>query len=170
MIKRPAIPWRVTLAAALDQIMRQTGHFLVCPETGAAITPEDCLAGNVERDHNPPLSQRRYDEKTGDYDPPANDYNYLEILTKEGHAIRTNKLRGLHRGDKTQLKHDRRLNRKEDAHKRAMAAKMDLPTIAEEGFDPSDVRKAARKGTPTRHWPIKSRKLQSRGFPKKGKS
>ena len=43
----------------------------------------------IHWDHNPPLGLRPIDPETGDFDPPANDPDYLQVLVVEDHADKT---------------------------------------------------------------------------------
>lgn len=148
MPKRPAIPWRVVLAAAI----RQAGGSIPCAETGDPITALDAYQGEVERDHNPPLSQRKYNDELGEYTPDANDPEHIDLVSKKGHRIRTNQRRGLNRGDQTENAHRKRLVRKEGEHADRMASKIPgqkrkpKGTIKSRGFNKSVKRKIRATG------------------------
>lgn len=121
--KRPAIPWRVVaiVAARQAEFTPDLGYHICCAETGEFIGPDQI--DQLERDHNPPLILREYDEKTGLYTPDANDPNHIDLVSIEGHKRRTNQRRGLNRGDQTEHAHRRSIRAKEAAHKDAMANK-----------------------------------------------
>ncbi len=69
-MKRPHMPLSVKLKAALIQLQ---------------LDPD-----NVDFDHAPPLALRTYDSKTGLYSPDANDPRYIQALSREAHALKTN--------------------------------------------------------------------------------
>lgn len=120
-MKRPAIPWRVVLAAAI----RQAGGSIPCAETGEPITEKEALnkKTGVQRDHNPPLALRPYDEESGTYEPDANNALFIDIVSYKGHNIRTHKRRGLARGDQTEIAHVKRVSKKHKAHLDRMSDK-----------------------------------------------
>ncbi len=47
------------------------------------------LCAPLHFDHRPPLCDRPYDTEAGDFKPPQNDPNYLEVVTKPHHDERT---------------------------------------------------------------------------------
>lgn len=67
--RRKSIPDRVKLIAALKRF---------------GLTTSD-----VEFDHNPALALRTWNELTGDTIPPANDPDYIDMLLKDEHKIKT---------------------------------------------------------------------------------
>ncbi len=47
------------------------------------------LVGPLQFDHRPPLCDRPYDTEAGDFVPPQNDPDYIEVLAKPQHDERT---------------------------------------------------------------------------------
>lgn len=138
---RPRIPQSKIIALCI----RQAGGSIPCAETGEPITVTEALAGRVHIDHVPPLSQRGRTEDGG-YIPDANNIAHLDLVSADGHKIRTFERRGLQRGDLTENAHQTRVAEKHAAHLGAMEGKR--PGVPRE-----------RKGS------IRSRGFQKRGTP-----
>lgn len=103
MSKRPHIPLRVQLDAALFQL---------------GLDPR-----KAELDHDPALQLRAYDEATGKYNPDANNPRFLVWRSAESHAQKTFKDNGTGRGDLTAMAVSRKVRTAHELHQARMAAK-----------------------------------------------
>jgi hypothetical protein len=93
---RPHIPWSVrylvigrqVVAAKLDPV---TDLICLSAKKAAEINIR-ILFGNekVHLDHDPPLRVRSFNERTGEYDPPANSADHLTYRTVTDHRRKTN--------------------------------------------------------------------------------
>lgn len=129
---RPYMPEAIKRAAIVHNMERNEGK-LICAETGMQISSIDVGTGKIAFDHSPALALRRRipgingeepdDTDASSYEPHANDPRYLDVVLVEGHAYRTNKKRGLNRGDQTQIAHGRKVRSSMQKHRDAMAAK-----------------------------------------------
>lgn len=148
----------MTKSAERGAFIRAGGGAIKCAETGKVITVDDALKRRVHIDHNPPLALRAFDITTNDYIPHANDVEHLDVVSAEGHAIRTNKKRGLYRGDQGEIAHGRRLRKGFELHQARMAAKAEGLTkperkrqkIKSRGFDRT-LKKPTRGDVVRRH-------------------
>jgi hypothetical protein len=97
-LRRPHIPVSVQLAVALRQVRVECEP---PPQTGRSggeylkallwVLFQD---EKHELHHRPAICNRPWDEKKQDYDPPANDPDYLVWLRKDDHGIET-RVRGI---------------------------------------------------------------------------
>jgi len=113
-MSRPLIPEPVKRAAIWLNMARNSGY-LLCAETGQGLNEHDLMAARVHFDHAPPLKLRARigdnpdDRDPASYRPHANDPAFIDVVSVAGHGTRTNKKRGLYRGDKTQIAKMKRL-------------------------------------------------------------
>ena len=122
-LPRPYIPIATRLIVAERQIEQLTGVGNACrrfdplSQTKLLELLLGALFGDkkVELHHRPALVNRRR-KRNGDYDPPANDPNYLVYLPEDEHDIET-RVRGLH-GQHSDLAIVRKRKRKERKTKR----------------------------------------------------
>lgn len=82
----------------------------------------------VDFDHFPALALRNWDEATNDTDPPANHPDFIRVLTKGAHKVKTFGPGGEKRitsagGDIHAIAHERRATDKELAFRRRLLAK-----------------------------------------------
>ena len=147
--KRPAMPATVKLQVVINQEGR-------CKATGEKLGP----ISEVEFDHRPALYEREFDpdarDGQGDTTPPANDPDYIDAIKKDAHKGRTAR-------DAGRRAKEARITGKTKGGKKADRFKP-LPT-GEDVFEADGHAGMIRKGS---SWP-KGRKLQSRGFRKRGR-
>lgn len=117
---RPPIPEPVKRAVVWLNMANNKGY-LLCAETGKGLNEWDLLGKRVHFDHNPPLALRRrvgapdlfpslddYNKEPSTYHPNANDPAYIDVVSIEGHNIRTNQKRGLYLSDASRIAKQRR--------------------------------------------------------------
>jgi hypothetical protein len=64
-------------------------HMSLKTKLDAAIRQLGMEPSEVEWDHNPALGLRLYNEKTGKYEPDANDPRFSTVMSKKAHALKT---------------------------------------------------------------------------------
>lgn len=110
---------------------------------------------DIEFDHDPALSLRKWDDKAQDFDPPQLDADFIVIRTKAEHRTKTTGRKGERRV--TSYGSDQHAVAKV---KRLEQSRLRLMTPAEmERFEPR--RKKRKIPARANQWP-KGRKLQSR--------
>lgn len=154
------MPPRPTMTESTKRaaLIRAAKGAIKCAETGRVLTIDDALKRRVHLDHRPPLALRDYDELTRKYRPDANDPYFIDVVSAEGHSVRTHKKSGLSRGDLTEMAHGRRLREGNALYQARMAAKAEgrpkperkCQKIKSRGFDKT-LKKPMRGPTVRRH-------------------
>lgn len=113
---------------------------------GMAIAP-----GELEREHDPALELRAYDEATRTYDPPANDPRYIKLWRQECHQKKTHgpgaERRVTTKGsDNHTARRIARLQAKQERHLAAMRSKGMPEEPDQKGGDTMAKTAAAKKG------------------------
>jgi len=142
---RPHIPYSVRLQVATRQLLAESPmaasilQHLKGTKQQRLATILGHLFGSqaIELHHRPALVNRAWNERAEDYDPPANDPEFLIYLAKHDHAIET-RVRGMgaQRSDLSQARYNKNVARNRSGKK------------------------------PKYRWPT-GRKISSRPFPKR---
>jgi hypothetical protein len=101
-MKRPYIPIHVRLTVALRQTLQKIGPddpfwtmydritYRKSDTMRLNILLEHLFGGkDIQLDHDPALSLRHFNQRTGKYRPPANDPDFLMFRKKEDHLHKT---------------------------------------------------------------------------------
>ena len=125
-LRRPYIPLEIRIAVACRQLSLAEDYKMKLLASGrregvlATLLRDladhlECDVGDLQLDHNPALQNRKQIRHRGtliDYDPPANDPDFLIYRDKAGHYIKTNvRGDGAQYSDRVLAKREKRRNR-----------------------------------------------------------